>query len=100
MEIKEADNKKNTIYADRVIVATGGLSYPITGSTGDGYKFAKGIGHRLKKAYPSLVPLNIQEINIIKELQGLSLKNIEIKIYLKDKQIYKDCGELLFTHLV
>lgn len=98
VEIKEADNKKNTIYADRVIVATGGLSYPITGSTGDGYKFAKGIGHRLKKAYPSLVPLNIQEINIIKELQGLSLKNIEIKIYLKDKQIYKDFGELLFTH--
>lgn len=98
VEIKEADNKKNTIYADRVIVATGGLSYPITGSTGDGYKFAKGIGHRLKKAYPSLVPLNIQEINIIKELQGLSLKNIELKIYLKDKQIYKDFGELLFTH--
>lgn len=98
VEIKEADNKKNTIYADRVIVATGGLSYPITGSTGYGYKFAKGIGHRLKKAYPSLVPLNIQEINIIKELQGLSLKNIEIKIYLKDKQIYKDFGELLFTH--
>ena len=98
VELKATDNKKNVIYADKLIIATGGISYPITGSTGDGYKFAESMGHRLKKTYPSLVPLNIQEINIIKDLQGLSLKNIEVKIYLKDKQIYKDFGELLFTH--
>lgn len=107
VELKAANNQvinnhpsdnKNIIYGDKVIIATGGISYPITGSTGDGYKIAKNMGHKLKKTYPSLVPFNIKESHIIKELQGLSLKNIEIKIYLKDKQIYKDFGELLFTH--
>lgn len=93
-----SNDNKNIIYADKVIIATGGISYPITGSTGDGYKFAKSLGHKLIKTYPSLVPFNIQESHIIKELQGLSLKNIEIKIYLQNKQIYKDFGELLFTH--
>ena len=90
--------KNNIIYGDKVIIATGGISYPITGSTGDGYKFARTMGHCVTKTYPSLVPFNIKESHIIKELQGLSLRNIEIKIFLKNKEIYKDFGELLFTH--
>ncbi len=88
----------NIIYGDKVIIATGGLSYPITGSTGDGYKFAKNMGHLVKRSYPSLVPFNIKESHIISELQGLSLKNIEIQILLDNKDIYKEFGELLFTH--
>lgn len=90
--------ENNIIYGDKVIIATGGISYPITGSTGDGYKFARTMGHAITKTYPSLVPFNIKESHIINELQGLSLRNIEIKIFLKNKEIYKDFGELLFTH--
>lgn len=86
------------LYGDSVIIATGGLSYPSTGSTGDGYRFAKDLGHTVTKLYPSLVPMNIEEINTIKELQGLSLKNIRISITSKNKEIYSDFGELLFTH--
>ena len=86
-----------TEYADAVIIATGGLSYPMTGSTGDGYKFAKSVGHKVTKLYPSLVPLKIKE-DWIKELQGLSLKNIEISVKEKGKEIYSNFGELLFTH--
>lgn len=95
---KTKEGHKKIIYGDKVIIATGGLSYPITGSTGDGYKFAKSMGHRVEKTFPSLVPFNIKESHIISELQGLSLRNIEIKIYLKDRLIYQDFGELLFTH--
>jgi predicted Rossmann fold flavoprotein len=88
----------NRMHADKVIIATGGISYPVTGSTGDGYKFAKSMGHAITKPYPALVPFNVKESHIIKDLQGLSLKNIEIKIYSKKKEIYKEFGELLFTH--
>ena len=95
---KTRKDNNNTIYGDKVIIATGGVSYPITGSTGDGYKFAKKLGHGVTKTFPALVPFNIKESHIIKELQGLSLRNIEIKIYLKNKEIYKEFGELLFTH--
>ncbi len=91
-------NKKETLYGDKVIIATGGLSYPLTGSSGDGYKFAKNLGHNVSETFPALVPFNIKEIDTIKKLQGLSLKNIEISIYLNDKEVYKDFGELLFTH--
>ncbi|SHO46098.1 BaiN/RdsA family NAD(P)/FAD-dependent oxidoreductase [Anaerocolumna xylanovorans] len=86
------------IAADKVIVATGGLSYPSTGSTGDGYRFAKAMGHSVTKLSPSLVPINIKEIEFVKELQGLSLKNIEITVTSQNKVLYSDFGELLFTH--
>ena len=83
---------------DAVIVATGGLSYPTTGSTGDGYKFAKKAGHSVSKLMPSLVPLKSDEW-ICPELMGLSLKNSAIVIKNeKGKTIYKDFGEMLFTH--
>ncbi|MFU0828760.1 MAG: NAD(P)/FAD-dependent oxidoreductase [Lachnoclostridium sp.] len=82
----------------KVIIATGGLSYPSTGSTGDGYRFAKSLGHTVTKLHPALVPLNVEEVDIVKKLQGLSLKNIHINITSKKKVIYSDFGELLFTH--
>lgn len=83
--------------ADSVVIATGGLSYPTTGSTGDGYKFAKEMGHSITRLHPSLVPIHIKE-SYVKELMGLSLRNIEIVITAGKKQIYRDFGELLFTH--
>lgn len=85
------------VYGDSFIIATGGLSYPKTGSTGDGYKFAKKLGHKVIEPSPSLVPLEIRE-DYVKELQGLSLKNVEFKILQGKKAIYDDFGELLFTH--
>ncbi len=91
-------NTSEIIYSGKVIVATGGLSYPSTGSTGDGYRFAKSMGHSVTKLNPSLVPMNIKEIELVKELQGLSLKNIEITITNQGKNLYSDFGELLFTH--
>jgi len=83
-----------------VIVATGGLSYPGTGSTGDGYDFARETGHSVTKLYPSLVPL-VSDDDFINELSGLSLKNVGITVLVSEKGnkvIYKDFGELLFTH--
>ena len=85
------------ISADNVIVCTGGLSYPSTGSTGDGYEFAKKAGHRIVDCTPSLVPFNIRE-EWVKDLQGLSLKNSAITIYDEKKKLYSDFGEMLFTH--
>lgn len=90
--------KNGKIYpADAVIVATGGVSYPSTGSTGDGYRFAEQTGHKLVKATPSLVPFEIQE-EWVKQLQGLSLKNVAIEICCGKKKVYEDFGEMLFTH--
>lgn len=86
------------IYGDSIIIATGGISYAVTGSTGDGYRFAKNVGHTVTKLYPSLVPLNIKQ-QWCKDLQGLTLKNISIEIKdINNKTIYSDFGELLFTH--
>lgn len=86
------------IDADCVIVATGGYSYQSTGSTGDGYRFAKDLGHNVTKLTPALVPFNVKE-EYVKELQGLSLKNIEISIFDKDgARLYSEFGEMLFTH--
>ena len=85
------------ISADNVILCTGGLSYPSTGSTGDGYEFAKKAGHRIVDCTPSLVPFNIRE-EWVKDLQGLSLKNSAITIYDEKKKLYSDFGEMLFTH--
>lgn len=82
---------------DAVMVATGGLSYKSTGSTGDGYRFAKTAGHTVTDLSPSLVPFNIKE-TLCKELQGLSLRNIRMAVVVKGKEIYSDFGELLFTH--
>ena len=84
------------IEADAVIVATGGLSYPTTGSTGDGYQWAKEAGHGVTKLLPALVPFETGES--VKELQGLSLKNIEIRIFKGKKEYYREFGEMLFTH--
>lgn len=84
-------------YGDAVIIATGGLSYPLTGSTGDGYRFANKAGHTITDLSPSLVPLYVSE-SFVKELMGLSLKNISITIKSGEKEIYKNFGELVFTH--
>lgn len=93
--IQLADGKK--YYADAVIVATGGISYPSTGSTGDGYRFAKAVGHRITEQRPALVPLTVQEA-WVKELQGLSLRNVEVTIFSGKKKLYQEFGEMLFTH--
>lgn len=85
------------IRADRVIVATGGLSYPSTGSTGDGYRFAKSAGHLVTELSPALVPFETQE-DVVKELQGLALKNISVKLLQGSRVLYEDFGEMLFTH--
>lgn len=82
---------------DAVIVATGGISYPSTGSTGDGYRFAKETGHRVTELLPSLVPMEVRQW-YAKELQGLSLRNIEIRITDGKKKLYEEFGEMLFTH--
>ncbi|MDB8789393.1 MULTISPECIES: NAD(P)/FAD-dependent oxidoreductase [Romboutsia] len=90
------DNKKE-IQCDVVIVATGGVSYPLTGSTGDGYKFAKKYGHTIIDPKPSLIGLEICE-SFVSELEKLSLRNIKIELYNgKNKKIYDDFGELEFT---
>lgn len=91
---------KEMIKADKVILATGGKSYPLTGSTGDGYLLAEKLGHSITEIKPSLVPLEVYDKVECKELQGLSLKNVGIKLIdiEKNKIIYEDFGEMLFTH--
>jgi len=83
--------------ADAVIVATGGLSYHSTGSTGDGYKMAEDAGHTVTECTPSLVPFNVKE-EWVKSLQGLSLKNTGLTIKNGKKVLYEDFGEMMFTH--
>lgn len=82
---------------DKVIVATGGISYPTTGATGDGYRLAKEAGHEVTALIPSLVPLNTKE-DYIREMQGLSLKNVSLTIVNKEKIVYEAFGEMMFTH--
>ena len=91
---------KGDILADKIILATGGKSYPLTGSTGDGYNLAKKLGHTITPIKPSLVPLEVYQRDLCKELQGLSLRNVGIKIIdnNKNKKIYEDFGEMIFTH--
>ena len=84
-------------FSDMVIICTGGLSYPLTGSTGDGYKLASAAGHTIKEPKASLVPL-VEDGEICSKMQGLSLKNISIKVFCGTKNIFEDFGELLFTH--
>lgn len=99
-EIKGVETESgNTYYADSVIIATGGLSYPRTGSTGDGYELAKSVGHTVTELKPSLSALVCRE-GLCSECMGLSLKNVAIKVFdtKKKKEIYDDFGEMLFTH--
>ncbi len=114
-----AEGGKGTVVAaDAVIIATGGLSYPTTGSTGDGHGWAAGTGHKVTEMSPALVPFTVKELEEVKELQGLSLKNIEAVVYngsleisphlrlgeadtqrpAKCKELYREFGEMLFTH--
>jgi len=95
--VRTADGRQ--FFADGVIVATGGLSYPLTGSTGDGYKFAGEAGHTVTKTRPSLVPLETDN-KLWRKAQGLSLKNVAITVIDSSnyKEVYSDFGEMLFTH--
>ena len=99
-EVLGVRTEKEIIQTDKIILATGGKSYPLTGSTGDGYLIAKNIGHKVTEIRPSLVPLVIYEKNECKEMQGLSLRNVGIKIIdeSKNKLIYEDFGEMILTH--
>ncbi len=85
------------VNCDAVIICTGGVSYQTTGSTGDGMKFAKKLGHSVTDLYPGLVPIELYEEDA-KSLQGLSLKNVEVTMYSGKKSIYTEFGEMLFTH--
>lgn len=85
------------IHCDKVILATGGKSYPGTGSTGDGYSMAKELGHKIIPPKPALTPFVSKE-QWVKDLQGLALKNTELKLYKNDKLVFEDFGEMLFTH--
>ena len=99
-EIKGVKTSKGIEKADKVILATGGKSYPLTGSTGDGYILAKKVGHTIIELRPSLIPLEIYDLELCKKLQGLTLKNVAITItdIEKNKKIYEDFGEMIFTH--
>ena len=100
-KVKEKNSENIKIFeADKVVLATGGKSYPLTGSTGDGYELAKKLGHTITKIRPSLVPLEAFEQNMCKDLQGLSLRNVNIELKNKEnnKTVYQDFGEMLFTH--
>jgi len=90
--------QKGKYSAKRCIIATGGLSYPETGSTGDGYVFAQKIGHKIVPPTPSLIGLRCKE-NFCRDLSGITLKNISLSFYLGKEKIYEDFGELLFTHV-
>lgn len=88
------------VYADKVIMATGGMSYPVTGSDGKGFDILRKYGHTITDLSPALVPMNVKE-EFAKELQGLSLKNVDISFYRNEvdkKPVYEEFGEMLFTH--
>lgn len=88
---------KKFLPTDAVILATGGMSYPATGSTGDGFKLAKNLGHTVTKIFPALVPLEVEE-DFVKDLQGLSLKNVRAVLKADGKSVAEEFGEMLFTH--
>ena len=92
--------KTERMLANKVILTTGGKSYPVTGSTGDGYKITEKLGHTITPLKPSLVPLICEEDSkkICQDMQGLSLRNVAIKVKHENKIIYEDFGEMLFTH--
>ena len=88
---------KETYHADAVVIATGGKSYPATGSTGDGYILAAQVGHKITDIRPSLVPI-VTEESWVKDLMGLSLRNVELSVVAKNKVQAKMFGEMMFTH--
>ena len=96
-QVKGVLTDKGEILCDSVVIATGGVSYPSTGSTGDGYDFAKKLGHKIVLPKPSLVGVELLGSDFI-EMQGLSLKNVSLSAFVNDKKIYSDFGEMLFTH--
>ena len=103
LEIVKKENKiekvilenKKEIFAENFVIATGGKSYPLTGSTGDGYDFAKKLGHKIINPKPALCPIILKEN--VKELEGLSLKNVNISIYSENKKLTDSFGEAIFT---
>ena len=98
-KIETLDGRK--ITADVCVIATGGKSYPATGSTGDGYSIAKSLGHSINEIKAALVPMKCYELDECRNMQGLTLRNVSIKVYDLDKPkkpIYEDFGEMLFTH--
>lgn len=99
--VSQVITKSRTFNCDKIILATGGLSYSLTGSTGDGYRFAKKLGHHVIQLTPGLVPIETKEA-WVKKLQGLSLKNVNVKITKSQKEqsklLFEDFGEMLFTH--
>ena len=99
-EVLGVRTNKEIIQTEKIILATGGKSYPLTGSTGDGYKIAEELGHKIIPIKPSLVPLEVYEKDICKSLQGLSLKNTKIRLIdiERNKVVYEDFGEMIFTH--
>ena len=84
--------------ADAVILAAGGRSYPLTGSTGDGYRFAEETGHKVTEIRPSLIPMVLKQGNLMKEAAGLTLKNVRLTLKWGEKEVYSDLGEMLLTH--
>ena len=97
VRVRRRDGHEETIPADAVVVATGGLSYPSTGSTGDGYRFARELSMKVTPLYPSLVPIACSG-EYIREMQGLSLKNVELHSRSGKKKLYDGFGEMMFTH--
>ncbi|PLX06895.1 MAG: aminoacetone oxidase family FAD-binding enzyme [Marinilabiliales bacterium] len=91
------NNKINILHSEKVIVCTGGKSYPGTGSTGDGFRLAMEAGHTINEPYPALVPLVTEDWRA-RDMQGLSLKNVEAKLIINDKEDRSEFGEMLFTH--
>lgn len=91
------NGETHTVWADAAVVATGGMSYPSTGSTGDGYRFAQKAGLTVTETTPSLVPFHVQEAYIM-EMQGLSLKNVTLSLHRGKKVLFEEMGEMLFTH--
>jgi len=94
---KDTSGKKQYIEANAVILTTGGASYPATGSTGDGYKLSGDLGHSITEISPGLVPLEVED-DICSDLQGLSLKNVNLQVWIDGKKKQESMGEMLFTH--
>lgn len=99
-QVVGVETEKEKMYCDAVILATGGMSYPVTGSTGDGYYMAEELGHKITELKPSLVAMTSKEesLEICQDLQGLTLKNVAIEVFENNKKVYDDFGEMLFTH--
>lgn len=104
IDVDKKDNRfivkclDDSIYSSEfLLICTGGLSYPATGSTGDGYNFAKKFGHNVLKQSPSIVPIELKE-DFCQSLMGLSLKNVTLSVFEDKKKIYSDIGEMMFTH--